>query len=97
MSQMPTFFGGIISCFTFDPLLFELNHYVKKLAKINAKKDSYTSQKEDVERRISRVDSLKKSAKSIYDSKKICVVSLRSVLRTRVYEEQFKAEIGGTS
>lgn len=76
----------VIGCFTFDPLLFELNHLAKNLAKIKSEINALESEKEQVDIAIEKIPQLAKDQKEIYSSKVVCAVSLRPALRSRIYE-----------
>lgn len=80
----------VISCFTFDPILFELNYISKAIGNLKLDISNLTNKKEMIQREIDNIDYLKQSQEKIYSGKINYANSLRLPLRTRIYEEQMK-------
>ncbi len=77
----------VVGCFTFDPLLFELDGLAKRIAKIDGNISLLKLQENSVEKILSNIDLMKKSEKKLLNSNKAYVTSLRPSLRTRIYDD----------
>lgn len=77
----------VIGCFTFDPLLFELNGLAKKIAKIDGEIDKLKDRRNAVNDELSSIKLKKESQEKRLESNKACVASLRPSLRTRIYND----------
>lgn len=80
----------VISCFTFDPILFELSHISKTLGKLNIDLSELEAKKEAIQKQIDSIALIKSTHENIFISKSTYAQSLRYPLRTRIYEEQMK-------
>jgi glucan phosphoethanolaminetransferase (alkaline phosphatase superfamily) len=78
----------VIVCFSFDPLLFDMNRLMKKMILINSELSLCKSKMEEVESAIANFELLKVDAIAQYGREKIKAASLRSVLRTRIYQQE---------
>ena len=80
----------VIGCFSFDPILFELNQLSKNIAKTEANIEQLKAQKKEANDELANILIQKETQKGILDSKIICVISLRPALRSRIYEDAMK-------
>lgn len=80
----------VIGCFTFDPILFELNHISKILGKLRIDITSLKKERKRIDDEINKINNLRNSQEKIYNSKVVYVNNLRLPLRTRIYEEELK-------
>lgn len=80
----------VIGCFCFDPILYELSHLAKELRKTSIDIEKLEKEKERINDEIEKVNLLKQSQESLYNSKLTIVQSMKPALRTRIYEEKIK-------
>lgn len=80
----------VIGCFTFDPLLFELNYLAKQITELSGQIEKIESEEKNVNVTISNITNLKKSALEDCNNAIRSVTGLRTKLRTRIYEEEMR-------
>lgn len=82
----------VISCFSFDPLLFEMNNLSKKIAEIKSNNETIIYDLGRVDAKANEISNLRKTIDYNCTLKIARVVSLRPLLRGRFYEEQMEDE-----
>lgn len=80
----------VIGCFTFDPILFELNHLAKQIAVITSKIENIEREQKNTSDRIENFDILKDNALDNCNNAIRSATGLRTTLRTRIYEEEMR-------
>lgn len=80
----------VISCFTFDPILFELNHLAKQISIITTKIDSIEKEEKNIDAKIENIKQDKINAMANCNNAIISATSLRTALRTKFYEEEMR-------
>lgn len=75
----------VISCFSFDPLLFELNKLGKRIAYLNSQNEMINNNKSMVDTLINNIKTIKENEKDFLAKEKTRVATLRPVLRSKMY------------
>ena len=76
----------VVSCFSFDPLLFELNRIGKRIAFLTSQNAMIKNNMNTVDDLITNISQLKESEEYYYTQQFVRVATLRPMLRTKAYE-----------
>lgn len=80
----------VISCFSFDPLLFELNKIGKQIAILNSQNEKIKNNRLIAKTLLEQIKNIRADEEYILAKEKTLVATLRPQLRTGIYEHQMK-------
>lgn len=83
----------VISCFSFDPLLFELNKLGKRIAYLNSQNEMIKNNAVMVDTLINEITTIKENEKIFLAKEKTRIATLRPVLRSKMYEYAKKGKL----
>lgn len=76
----------VVGCFTFDPLLFELNGLAKELTRIEYKILKLNNKKSIAKYEINHIEKNKNQQKELLEKHIACVAGKRPYLRTIIFK-----------
>lgn len=80
----------VIGCFTFDPILFELNQIAKRISILLGRVEEFEIEEKNTNEKINNIQILKRRALDKCDGAIMSATALRTTLRTRVYEDEMR-------